>query len=172
MRVVVGEKPLAAETQRQRETMITKKSDLETVKLGIALMLSPASDEVEIGNLMEPIARRAGADDDVRAMASFLLVQAAERRKLKPFLRRDSYGRFFSCLVYLPRDRYTTSSRLAMQEVLLDELGGTGLEYKLSPARSLYLEWGRFWAFHAMEAPVRNHTARHQQLRLGVRTGW
>ncbi|MHA6802746.1 NAD-glutamate dehydrogenase [Salinifilum ghardaiensis] len=53
----------------------------------------------------------------------------AGRRKLKPFLRRDPYGRFYSCLVYLPRDRYTTSSRLAMQEVLLDELGGTGLEY-------------------------------------------
>jgi glutamate dehydrogenase len=53
----------------------------------------------------------------------------AERRKLKPFLRRDPYGRFYSCLVYLPRDRYTTSSRLAMQEVLLEELGGTGLEY-------------------------------------------
>ncbi len=53
----------------------------------------------------------------------------AERRKLKPFLRRDPYGRFYSCLVYLPRDRYTTSSRLAMQEVLLEELGGTNLEY-------------------------------------------
>ncbi|MER6990800.1 NAD-glutamate dehydrogenase [Saccharopolyspora hirsuta] len=53
----------------------------------------------------------------------------AERRKLKPFLRRDPYGRFYSVLVYLPRDRYTTSSRLAMQEVLLAELGGTSLEY-------------------------------------------
>ncbi|MBK0868165.1 NAD-glutamate dehydrogenase [Saccharopolyspora sp. HNM0986] len=53
----------------------------------------------------------------------------AERRKLKPFVRRDPYGRFFSCLVYLPRDRYTTRSRLAMQEVLLDELGGESLEY-------------------------------------------
>ncbi|WP_258174820.1 NAD-glutamate dehydrogenase [Actinopolyspora mortivallis] len=53
----------------------------------------------------------------------------AERRKLKPFLRRDPYGRFFSCLVYLPRERYTTRSRLAMQEVLLAELHGTGLEY-------------------------------------------
>ncbi|GAA4613488.1 NAD-glutamate dehydrogenase [Saccharopolyspora hordei] len=53
----------------------------------------------------------------------------AERRRLKPFLRRDPYGRFFSVLVYLPRDRYTTSSRLAMQEVLLAELGGTSVEY-------------------------------------------
>ncbi|SDN51389.1 NAD-glutamate dehydrogenase [Allokutzneria albata] len=53
----------------------------------------------------------------------------AERRKLRLFLRRDPYRRFFSCLVYLPRDRYTTTSRLAMQEVLLAELNGTGLEY-------------------------------------------
>ncbi|HEX5128662.1 MAG TPA: hypothetical protein VFV90_02895 [Usitatibacter sp.] len=79
----LGEKPLAAETQRQRETMITRKSDLETVKLGLALLLSPTSEETEIANLMEPIARRGSADDDVRAMASFLLHQAAERRRLK-----------------------------------------------------------------------------------------
>ncbi|MBA8825332.1 glutamate dehydrogenase [Saccharopolyspora lacisalsi] len=60
----------------------------------------------------------------------------AERRKLKPFLRRDPYGRFFSCLVYLPRDRYTTRSRLAMQEVLLAELGGSGLEYSTRVGKS------------------------------------
>ncbi|GDY32341.1 NAD-glutamate dehydrogenase [Gandjariella thermophila] len=53
----------------------------------------------------------------------------AERRRLRLFLRRDPYHRFFSCLVYLPRDRYTTTSRLAMQEVLLDELHGTHLEF-------------------------------------------
>ncbi|GAA2817073.1 NAD-glutamate dehydrogenase [Saccharopolyspora taberi] len=61
----------------------------------------------------------------------------AERRKLKPFVRRDPYGRFFSCLVYLPRDRYTTSSRLAMQEVLLDELGGTSVEYSTRVGESM-----------------------------------
>jgi glutamate dehydrogenase len=53
----------------------------------------------------------------------------ADRRRLRLFMRRDPYGRFFSCLVYLPRDRYTTTTRLAMQEVLLAELDGTDLEY-------------------------------------------
>ncbi len=53
----------------------------------------------------------------------------ADRRRLRLFMRRDPYGRFFSCLVYLPRDRYTTTTRLAMQEVLLAELAGTDLEY-------------------------------------------
>ncbi|WP_189222175.1 NAD-glutamate dehydrogenase [Saccharothrix coeruleofusca] len=57
------------------------------------------------------------------------VIALAERRRLRLFLRRDPYGRFFSCLVYLPRDRYTTTSRLAMQEVLIDELGGVNLEY-------------------------------------------
>ncbi|PPK69008.1 NAD-glutamate dehydrogenase [Actinokineospora auranticolor] len=53
----------------------------------------------------------------------------ADRRRLRLFLRRDPYARFFSCLIFLPRDRYTTTSRIAMQEVLLDELGGTNLEF-------------------------------------------
>ena len=31
-----------------------------------------------------------------------------ERRQVRMFVRRDPYGRYLSCLVYLPRDRYTT----------------------------------------------------------------
>ncbi|KAA9160854.1 NAD-glutamate dehydrogenase [Amycolatopsis acidicola] len=56
-------------------------------------------------------------------------ITLSDRRRLRLFLRRDTYGRFYSCLVFLPRDRYTTRSRLAMQEVLLAELEGTHLEY-------------------------------------------
>lgn len=79
----LGDKPLSAETQRQREAARVHASDLETVKLALALSLAPSSDDGEIATLMEPISRRPNADDDVRAMASFLLVQSAERRKLK-----------------------------------------------------------------------------------------
>jgi len=56
-------------------------------------------------------------------------ITLSDRRRLRLFLRRDTFGRFYSCLVFLPRDRYTTRSRLAMQEVLLAELEGTHLEY-------------------------------------------
>ncbi|RZQ59624.1 NAD-glutamate dehydrogenase [Amycolatopsis suaedae] len=56
-------------------------------------------------------------------------ITLSDRRRLRLFLRRDTYGRFYSCLVFLPRDRYTTRSRLAMQEVLLEELEGTHLEF-------------------------------------------
>jgi glutamate dehydrogenase len=51
------------------------------------------------------------------------------RRQLRLFLRRDAYGRFISCLVYLPRDRYSTSVRLRMQQILTEELNGVGVEY-------------------------------------------
>ncbi|MPZ65535.1 MAG: NAD-glutamate dehydrogenase [Pseudonocardiaceae bacterium] len=60
----------------------------------------------------------------------------ADRRTLRLFRRRDAYGRFYSCLVYLPRDRYTTRTRLAMQEVLLRDLGGTSIEYSAQVGES------------------------------------
>ncbi|MFD4469473.1 NAD-glutamate dehydrogenase [Rhodococcus sp. NPDC058505] len=51
------------------------------------------------------------------------------RRQARLFLRDDHDGRFVSALVYLPRDRYNTRSRLAMQSILLRELGGGTLDY-------------------------------------------
>nr|WP_308258036.1 NAD-glutamate dehydrogenase [Pseudonocardia lacus] len=51
------------------------------------------------------------------------------RRVVRVFLRPDPFRRFVSCLVYLPRDRYTTSSRLAMARVLERRLGGTSVDY-------------------------------------------
>ena len=50
-------------------------------------------------------------------------------RPVRLFLRPDPYRRFLSCLVYLPRDRYTTSSRLAMVDVLRRRLGGRTIDY-------------------------------------------
>ena len=52
-----------------------------------------------------------------------------ERRQTRLFLRRDRYGRYMSCLVYLPRDRYTTAVRLRAQEVLRQAFGGVAVEY-------------------------------------------
>jgi len=51
------------------------------------------------------------------------------RRQLRLFLRRDDYGRFWSCLVYLPRDRWNTKVRLRMQEILTEALNGTTVDY-------------------------------------------
>jgi glutamate dehydrogenase len=52
-----------------------------------------------------------------------------ERRAVKLFVRRDVYNRYLSCLVYLPRDRYTTAVRLKMQEILKDAIGAESVDY-------------------------------------------
>jgi glutamate dehydrogenase len=66
-------------------------------------------------------------DDLYQAVIGVL--RMAGRRQLRVFLRRDAYGRFISCLIYLPRDRFTTQNRLRMQEILLRELNGVGVDY-------------------------------------------
>jgi len=52
-----------------------------------------------------------------------------ERRQVRMFVRRDPYGRYLSCLIYLPRDRYTTSVRRRMENLLMSALGGSSIEY-------------------------------------------
>ncbi|MBW0106268.1 NAD-glutamate dehydrogenase, partial [Pseudonocardia sp. KRD291] len=57
------------------------------------------------------------------------VLAAAGRRGVRVFVHPDPYRRFLSCLVYLPRDRYTTTSRLAMADVLRERLGGSDVAY-------------------------------------------
>ncbi len=52
-----------------------------------------------------------------------------ERRQLRLFTRRDTYGRYVSCLIYLPRDRYNTTVRQKLQQILRDELGAESVEF-------------------------------------------
>ncbi len=57
------------------------------------------------------------------------VMYARERRQLKLFVRRDRYDRFFSCLIYLPRDRYNTTVRERIAAILKEHLHGESLEY-------------------------------------------
>lgn len=52
-----------------------------------------------------------------------------ERRRLRLYLRQDEYGRYYSALVYLPRDRYTTGVRLRIIEILKEELNGVSVDF-------------------------------------------
>jgi glutamate dehydrogenase len=56
---------------------------------------------------------------------------ARERRQTRVFLRRDGFGRYVSCLIYLPRDRYTTQVRLRAREVLQRAFGGQQIDYSV-----------------------------------------
>ncbi|MCV7103401.1 NAD-glutamate dehydrogenase [Mycobacterium palustre] len=62
------------------------------------------------------------------AMAKAVLDLGSQQRALL-FLRADRLQYFVSCLVYLPRDRYTTAVRLQIEDILVREFGGTRLEF-------------------------------------------
>ena len=65
------------------------------------------------------------------------VLHTRERRQLRLFVRRDVYGRFLSCLVYLPRDRYTTAVRERVAHILKTQLRGESLEYTARVSESM-----------------------------------
>ena len=52
-----------------------------------------------------------------------------ERRQTKVYLRPDDYERFISCLVYLPRDRYTSMVRRRIEAILMRTFAGVSVDY-------------------------------------------
>ncbi|HEU4838105.1 MAG TPA: NAD-glutamate dehydrogenase [Micavibrio sp.] len=72
------------------------------------------------------------------------ILRLQERPRIALYMRTDPFGRYISCLVYVPRDRYETRLRLKLQSVLENELGGQCTNYQVtqddSPlARVIYL---------------------------------
>ncbi|GAA1903319.1 NAD-glutamate dehydrogenase [Streptantibioticus ferralitis] len=66
--------------------------------------------------------------DELRPIVTSVLY-LQERRRLRLFLRKDEYGRYYSALVYLPRDRYTTEVRLRLTDILKEELQGRTVDF-------------------------------------------
>jgi glutamate dehydrogenase len=59
-----------------------------------------------------------------------------ERQRVRLFIRRERYGRFYSCLVYLPRERFNTENREAIQNILKRALKGSRLDYSVHVSES------------------------------------
>ena len=51
-----------------------------------------------------------------------------DRRRVKFFMRRDPFRRFYSCIIYVPREKYTTAVRHRVEEILLEEFGGISVD--------------------------------------------
>ena len=68
-------------------------------------------------------------DDDLLAQFAESVMHLQERRQTRLYVRPDDYGRFLSCLVYLPRDGYTTAVRLKIESILKETFGGISVEF-------------------------------------------
>jgi len=56
------------------------------------------------------------------------VVNLYERRTVRLLVRRDPYHRFYSCLVYVPRDRYNTEVRQRIEQIARAGFAGTSVE--------------------------------------------
>ena len=71
----------------------------------------------------------------VRLTSEILNLQ--ERRKVKLLVRRDTFERFYTCIVYIPRDRYHTEVRKKVEAILLSELNGESVEAQVRLSESI-----------------------------------
>ena len=64
------------------------------------------------------------------------ILSLQERPRTRVFLRRDRYGRFYSALIYIPRDRYNTEVRLRAEALLREALHGERLDTNVQMGES------------------------------------
>ncbi|HSV79450.1 MAG TPA: NAD-glutamate dehydrogenase [Ramlibacter sp.] len=57
------------------------------------------------------------------------ILALGERRRLRLFLWRDPFDRFVSCLVFVPRENFSTELRLKFQRILLEALNGLHVDF-------------------------------------------
>ncbi|MBL8524343.1 MAG: NAD-glutamate dehydrogenase, partial [Betaproteobacteria bacterium] len=76
------------------------------------------------------------SEDDLFETAMGVL-RLGERAKTKLFVRRDVFARFYSCLIYLPRENYNTEVRIKLQEVLKRAFSGTSVEFNVQLSESV-----------------------------------
>ena len=65
------------------------------------------------------------------------ILHLQERQRIRLFVHPDRSGRFCSCIVFVPRDRYTTRSRLVIQSILEEALGATDTEFTVRLSESV-----------------------------------
>ncbi len=137
--------------------------DIPVLRLKVARViqyfgLDPQShDGKSVLNVLETYPRdelfQANTRDLVRICRG--VVNLYERRTVRLLTRRDPYHRFFSCLVYVPRDRYNTDVRQRIEQIVLKGFGGKSVESQVQIST----------ASHArLHVVVRTVPAEHQKI--------
>lgn len=66
------------------------------------------------------------------------ILRLQERQRIALFMRKDPFGRYVSCLVYVPRERFSTELRRRMATILEKELNGTCAAFTTSLDDSVF----------------------------------
>ncbi len=64
------------------------------------------------------------------------ILDLQERTQTRLFIRRERFGRFYSCMVFIPRDRFNTENRQKVQNILKRALKGERLDFSVQVGES------------------------------------
>jgi len=64
-------------------------------------------------------------------------LQLGERQRLRLLTRQDAYGRFVTCLIYVPRERYNTELRQRFQKILTEAFNGVSSDFDVDLSSAL-----------------------------------
>ncbi len=102
--------------------------------------LDPAShDGKAVMHVLETYPRdelfQSSVADLIRIVRS--VVNLYERQRVRVLLRRDGFGRFYSILIYVPRDRYSTQVRQKIEAVVRDSMAATDIDSQIQLSDSV-----------------------------------
>ena len=75
-------------------------------------------------------------NDEDLLHTSKAILHLEDRQRLRLFVRRDAFERFLSCLIYAPRENYTTELRQKWQLILTQAFNGTSSEFNVHLSES------------------------------------
>ncbi len=76
-------------------------------------------------------------DDETLFETAMGILRLGERARTRVFVRKDIYARFYSCLIYLPRESFNTEVRVKLQDILKRAFNGTSAEFNIQLSESV-----------------------------------
>ena len=76
------------------------------------------------------------SEDDLLHTAMAIL-RLGERQRFRLFVRKDPFERFLSCLIYAPRENFTTALRRKWQAILTEAFNGSSSEFNVHLSESM-----------------------------------
>ena len=68
---------------------------------------------------------------------SMAILHLGERQRFRLFVRRDPFERFLSCLIYAPRENFSTELRRKWQAILTEAFNGSSSEFNVHLSESV-----------------------------------
>ncbi|HEY2602182.1 MAG TPA: NAD-glutamate dehydrogenase [Thermoleophilaceae bacterium] len=96
------------------------------------------------------------------------ILHLGERQRLRLFIRRDMFGRFLSCLVFVPRDRFNTENRRRIESILRNTFQAETIDYTTRVSESVLVRL--HYLVYTEPALARDFDAREIELHLTAAT--